>query len=115
MKKLLYLFTASLLVFTSCSNDDNDSSDPASSILVKKITKIASDGDFSTENYLYNGNKVVSMTEADGSVTKYTYTGDLIAKIEDFDETGTLNLTTNYNYVNGRLDNSVGKHTAESY
>ena len=115
MKKLLYLFTASLLAFTSCSKDDNDSSDPASSILVKKITMVASDGDSSTENYLYNGNKIVSMTEADGSVTKYTYTGDLITKIEELDVTGTLNLTTNYNYVSGRLDNSIRKHSAESY
>ena len=109
MKKLLYLFTASLLVFTSCSKDDNDSSDPASSILVKKITTVYNDGYSDIANIEYNGNKIVSRIEKDGSSMKYTYTGDLIARIDELDEDGKLNQTTDYNYVNGKLSTSVEK------
>ncbi len=115
MKKILCLVSAIAFTFTSCSKDDNDSSDSTSSILVKKITTTDNNGHSSSESYVYNGNKIVSMTEDNGSVTKYTYTGDLITKIEEFDMNGTLNLTTDYNYINGKLDNSIDKHPAESY
>jgi len=109
MKKLLYLFTASLLVFTSCSKDDNDSSDSTSSILPKKVTTVYSDGDSDIENMVYNGNKIVSVTEKDGSLAKYTYTGDLITRIDELDEDGKLNYTTEYAYVSGKLNSSIGK------
>jgi hypothetical protein len=109
MKKLLYLFTASLLVFTSCSKDDNDSSNSASSILPKKVTTLYRDGDSEIGNIAYNGNKIVSRTEKDGSLTKYTYTGDLITREEEFDEHGKLNNTNEYAYVNGKLSTSVEK------
>ena len=36
MKKLLSLLGATLLVLTSCSNDDSNSSQPVATILVKK-------------------------------------------------------------------------------
>lgn len=112
MKNLLGLLSATLLVFTSCSKDDNnESSDPASPILVKKITTIDSKGNSSSESYLYNGNKIVSVTQEDGSVTKYNYTGDLITKIEKFDSTGALNLITNYIYIEGKLDSSIDNYS----
>lgn len=109
MKKLLYLFTAILLVFTSCSKVDNDSSDSTSSILPKKVTTVYSDGDSDIENMVYNGNKIVSVTEKDGSSAKYTYTGDLITRVDDFDKDGKLKYTTDYNYANGKLNTSVEK------
>jgi hypothetical protein len=109
MKKLLYLFTAILLVFTSCSKDDNDSSDSTSSILPKKVTTVYSDGDSDIENMVYNGNKIVSVTEKDGSSAKYTHTGDLITRVDDFDKDGKLKYTTDYNYANGKLNTSVEK------
>lgn len=115
MKKLLYLLTASLLVFTSCSKDDNDSSDPASSILVKKITDIDIDGSSSTRNYIYNGNKIVSITDEDSSVLKYTYTGDFITKIEEIDKNGNLAVTTDYTYTNGKLANEIQKAPNATY
>jgi len=109
MKKLLYLFTASLLVFTSCSKDDNDSSDSTFSILPKKVTTVYNDGDSDVENMVYNGNKIVSVTEKDGSSAKYTYTGDLITRIDELDEDGKLNYTTEYAYVSGKLNTSIRK------
>ncbi|WP_374175258.1 hypothetical protein [Flavobacterium tructae] len=116
MKKLLYLFTASLLVLTSCSNDDNNSPDPASSILVKKIIYVEKDGDSSFEDVVYNGNKIVSITGQDGSVYKYTYTGNLITKTEEIDAKGVVDNTTEYSYANGKLATSIDKNTdAEFY
>jgi len=103
------------MVFTSCSNDDNDSSDSTSSILVKKRIFTESDGTSYFSDYLYEGNKLKSVTDSDGSVMKYTYTGNLITKIEEFDKKGNLNSITDYNYINGKLDNEVYKHAWEEY
>jgi len=115
MKKLLYLFTASLLVFTSCSKDDNDSSNSTSSILPKKVTFTESDGTSYSEDNVYNGNKIVSITGED-YVIKYTYVGDFITKIEEFDENNALDTTTEYIYTNGKLTSSTSKETgAPSY
>ena len=115
MKKLLYLFTAILLVFTSCSKDDNDSSDSTLSILPKKIITINSNGDSSTENIIYNGNKIVSIT-GENYIIKYSYIGDFITKIEKFDKNGALDFTTQYSYTNGKLTGSTAKETgAASY
>jgi len=111
MKKLLYLFAASLLVFTSCSKDD-DSSNSTSSILPKKIITTYSDGDIETLNYVYSGNKIVSNTDQNGSQMKYTYTGDFITKIEELDKDGKLDLTTDYTYLNGKLNTSIEKSAA---
>ncbi|MCC9064154.1 hypothetical protein [Flavobacterium piscisymbiosum] len=109
MKKLLYLFAASLLVFTSCSNDDNNSSDPASSILVKKITEYENSLPVSRD-VLYNGNKIVSITETDGSQTKFTYNGNQIVKIEEFDEDGLSEGPIEYGYTNGLMTSYVKKY-----
>lgn len=110
MKKILCVLGAITFVFTSCSKDDNDASDPASPILVKKITTTYSDGDLFTEEYHYRGNKIVSVTEGDGSVSKYTYTGDLITKIEYFDETGLLNDISEYGYTDGLMTSYTEKY-----
>lgn len=109
MKKLLYLFTASLLVFTSCSNDDDNSSDQASSILVKKITEYE-DGLPVSRDVLYNGNKIVSITETDGSQTRFTYNGNQIVKIEKFDEDGLSEGPIEYGYTNGLMTSYVEKY-----
>ncbi|MCD9576647.1 hypothetical protein [Flavobacterium soyae] len=110
MKKLVCLLSTVLLVFTSCSKDDNDSSDSVSPMLVKKITTTYSDGERLTEEYHYSGNKIVSVTEGDGSVSKYTYTGDLITKIEYFDETGLLKDTSEYGYTDGLMTSYIEKY-----
>lgn len=110
MKKLLYLFVASLLAFTSCSKDDNNSSDPASSILVKKRIYVGNDGVSTSEDIIYNGNKIVSITGQDGSVFKYTYTGELITKTEESDTKGVVDYTTEYSYASGKLVASIEKN-----
>ncbi|KAF2331741.1 hypothetical protein [Flavobacterium ginsenosidimutans] len=111
MKKFLCLLGAIAFVFTSCSKDDNDSSDSTSSILVKKTTITESDGSTYSEEIKYNGNKIVSITDEYGYLTKYSYTGDLITKMEEIDENGELDILTDYSYTNGKLTTSTTKET----
>lgn len=109
MKKLLYLFASSLLVFTSCSNNDNNSLDSASSILVKKITETENSLTVSSD-VLYDGNKIISKTESDGFQTKFTYSGNQIVKIEEFDAKGLSKGAIEYAYTNGLLTSYVEKY-----
>jgi hypothetical protein len=111
MKKLLCLFSAALVALTSCSNDDDSSK--SSSILVKKITEFENDKPVS-KDIVYNGNKIVSITNADGSQAKFTYTGDFITKNEHFDEKGKLAGTDEYTYTNGKLTTYVEKEPGDN-
>jgi hypothetical protein len=106
MKKLLCLFSASLLVLASCSNDKE--SDSASSILVKKIVNVYKT-ETSTSQITYNGNKLVSVVDNDGEKSSFTYTGDLITKIEEMDSKGVLDNTTEYTYISGKLATALEK------
>ncbi|WP_343705810.1 hypothetical protein [Flavobacterium sp.] len=107
MKKILCLLSAVAFVFASCSKDD--SSDSASSILVKKITEFEN-GSPIIRTVQYNGNKVVSMTEEDGSQRKFTYIGNQIAKIEEFDVDGLPDGSIVYGYTNGLMTSYVEKY-----
>ena len=79
MKKILCLFGALTFALTSCSSDD----DSSGSVLLKKEIKTDSEGDKVTTNHEYNGNKIVKST-VNGSTdgTYFTYTGNLITKME---------------------------------
>ncbi|WP_337967814.1 hypothetical protein [uncultured Flavobacterium sp.] len=137
MKKSLYLFSAALLVFVSCTNDydgfcakkndldpiKNDTISPPKKdsipavivepILLKKQGHTYADGDETTLELLYNDNKIVS--DRDGSnVTNYTYTGGVITKTEKADLSGNVYLTSEYFYANGKLDYVFNKEF-ESY
>lgn len=106
MKKLLYLFITGLLVLTSCSNDDK-----SSPILLKKRTHTANDGVLSYEDMVYDGDKIISITDQGGAVVKYTYTGDLISKTEKVNVNGKVTSTTEYTYTSGKLASSIQKGT----
>lgn len=107
MKKILFLFSAFALVITSCTSEDS----AGSSIKPKTITHLYSDAD---DNYItdvvYNGNKLVSETDDDGFTIKYTYSGDVITKSEDFNGDNELQSTTEFTYVNGKLDTEIQKN-----
>lgn len=100
MKKFLLLFCAMSLVLTSCSSDD-DSSD---SVLLKKVVLTGSDGK-TTVNYTYDGNKLVSVVD-DFKVINlhYTYTGDVITKIDFKLPDGSIEQTNTFSYgTDGKL------------
>jgi len=102
MKKILCLFGALALVLTSCSNDDSPSSSDG---LLKKTVITNSDGEKYTINYTYDGNKIVSAIDDTGDVNAYyTYTGNLITKIEFKFPDGTIDQINTYSYnADGKL------------
>ncbi|MFH7015137.1 hypothetical protein [Flavobacterium sp. FlaQc-47] len=115
MKKLVFLLSALVLGLTSCSNDDNNSSDPSSLILVKKRIYTEANEISSHDDIVYNGDKIVSIRDEDGSVLKFTYTGDVITKTEEIDQDGKLDQITEYSYTNGVLATSIDKHPDEAF
>lgn len=102
MKKILCLFGALALVLTSCSSDDENSENL---ILPKTVTYKYSDaeGDNDKAVIVYNGNKIVSAGYSASDKEVYTYTGDLITKIEDFASEGNISSTNEFTYENGKL------------
>lgn len=93
MKKLFVLVSAFTLLLTSCSSEDDLPSTPSNTpVLVIKMVLTSPDEDVdsywnNTIDFTYNGTKLVEATEDDGFKTVYTYTGNLISKIEYFDGT----------------------------
>ncbi len=87
MKKLVCLFAFSALLLTSCSSGSDSSTTTESDVLVTKtVENYALDGSTVTTNYTYNGKKLVKSIDSDGYHEDYTYTGDLITKIETIDD-----------------------------
>jgi len=79
MKKLLYLFCASLLILTSCSKDDSQDSTADNVVLVKKaISNNGTSTDFL--EYGYSGKKLTRITPSIAGVAffDFSYDGDLI-------------------------------------
>ncbi|QSB26928.1 hypothetical protein [Flavobacterium sp. CLA17] len=108
MKKLLYLLSAIIAILTSCSSDnDTDSLNQAHIPLLLKYV-ITKDGKtiYTGEN-IYNGNRIVSFSDSNGNKSNYTYTGDLITKIEDINTKGMI--TRDYSYSSGKLESVLYK------
>lgn len=80
MKKITLVFSALILILTSCSSDDENNSNQ-NLILLKKSISTGLSGNVRTTDYVYDGNKIVSATT--GTLRfNYFYTNDLITKIE---------------------------------
>lgn len=115
MKKIIYFFSALVLLLNSCSHDiepnmppsDNPTnpSNPTTSVLLKKMIQTDSDGFTNTLNFTYSGNKLVKITYSeDNTYEVFTYNGDLIAKSESFDSSNNMIDTFTYVYnVDGNL------------
>lgn len=104
MKKIALLLGAFALTFTSCSSGGDDSSETTdpNAVLPKKVISEDADGEF-TDNYFYNGTKLTKIESTDGQKEVFTYTGDLITKVETFYD-GVLDVTELYTYdSSGRL------------
>lgn len=100
-KKLLCLLSAILLVFTSCSNDEN--ADYASLILPKTITyKDGNNKIYQTATFDYNDNKIVSFSNGNVYID-FTYEGNKIVKEIRYANYGESCIEKLYNYSNGSL------------
>jgi YD repeat-containing protein len=99
MKKIICLLSLSFLILQSCSSDSSSSSPTNNPLLKSETITDASDGSSYTINYTYNGNKLLKATYSDdGSYDKYYYTGDLITKIEFYDDVDFLEQKVTYTY-----------------
>lgn len=102
------MFGALALLLSSCSNDDNNSGSENKIVLVKKKIETDSQGAVTTFDYKYNGQKLISSVATSGDKVFYTYTDDLITKIEfKFDN---INIQLNsFTYTSDRKLNSFTK------
>lgn len=111
MKKLIFTYSIVIITLFSCSKSDNSEqiTDPTidpNTVLLKKM--IVSQGTQTiTTDINYNGYKIVGSTSSDGSSIIFTYTGNLITKIEYY--TGsTLSQKDTYVYnANGKIETFV--------
>lgn len=111
MKKIILLLSLLLLILNSCSkSDDNETVNKNTYLLKKKVTSITNasgNPTFSIEtNYQYIGNKIYKITSSTTDII-YTYTGNLISKIENF-ENNQISFSQILNYDNNnRIENFI--------
>lgn len=116
IKKFLYLLSATLLTLTSCSKDesvsepdtDTNGTGTVSTVFVKKIIRTYSANDIVTSTYMYNGNKIVLESNDGGFVANYTYTGNMITKIEE-KVNNQFQSSREFTYVDGKVATKVWK------
>ncbi|RZJ28476.1 MAG: hypothetical protein EOO48_09745 [Flavobacterium sp.] len=97
MRKIFCFLALSSLALTSCSSSD-DSNSSAANGLLKKTIETDSEGNVVTSNYSYNGHKIKKVEDSTGERTEFTYSGDLITKIQYFYDDGGLEQTNLYTY-----------------
>jgi hypothetical protein len=109
MKKvfiLLLSITSLSSFFISCSKDEitpqnpQNPQNPETFILPRKIVIDRGSGNAETSTITYNGNKIVQIIDGEKSI--YTYTGNLITKVEYYDG-ATLDGETTFDYLNDKL------------
>ena len=112
MKKLCHLLFALIIavMINSCStdedkkNDTNQIDDPLEvkeNVLVKKITRTDAQGYLQTVDFIYDGNKIISL-ETEQEIYSFFYSGNLIIRREVFNKEFTTTEITNYTY-NGKI------------
>ncbi|MFH7017092.1 hypothetical protein [Flavobacterium sp. FlaQc-47] len=115
MKKILFLFSAlSMVLISSCSSDDSSTDEGSATLLPQKITETTVENGKSGSlvyTLTYDGNKLKDIATTDASRTVYTYTGDVITKVESY-KSGVLQSTDTYAYENGKL---MSKITANAF
>jgi hypothetical protein len=110
MKKILCLFSAlTLVLMSSCSSDDNTPDVAFETLLPKKIVETSVENGQSgstTYTLTYDGNKLKEISLSDASRSVYTYTGDVITKVELY-YSGVLQSTDVYAYENGKVSSRI--------
>lgn len=116
MKKITLALSALLLILilTSCSSDSSSPSPSISGALLKnEIVTDPSDGSSYTMTYTYSGTNLTQIAyDDDDSYDKFYYTGDLITKIEFYDDTDFLEGKVIYTY---NSDNKLASYVSVDY
>jgi hypothetical protein len=81
MKRLVYIFSVVVLTLASCSSNDDNTSSPVLPTQVIETINYGGNIETSTINFIYNGSKIVR-AELGSDVADYTYTDNLITKLE---------------------------------
>ena len=112
MKKLIILVSVLTLMFgcsSDSSNSDSSTSDSNSSnsgILIRKtIFSTETEGIQGTNELIYQGRKLLKSVSSVGSYSNFTYTGDLITKVEYFQDPldNEPTYTSEFDYSNNKL------------
>ena len=78
MKKIIFLFSISIITLFSCSSEGDvgnniiNNNVNESNVLLKKII----DSTEGVAEFSYNGNKLYRITSSSGTYEEYTYSGD---------------------------------------
>ncbi|GIZ07518.1 hypothetical protein [Flavobacterium sp. UMI-01] len=100
MIKKIYIYwflTVTTLLFSSCSEDLDDSIK-----YLNKIVETSESGTEKTTTFFYNQAQLVRIESAE-TIKVFTYTADLITKIETTTLSNNSKTIVNYSYNNGKL------------
>lgn len=97
-----------VLILNSCSSNNETETQPVDLILVKKIIKTYSPNDVVILTYRYDGNRIISESDDNGYVSNFTYTGNVITKIEER-VNNVFQRSREYTYVDGKVAMLVKK------
>ena len=101
MKKISIILSAIALVLSSCSKSDSPDviGDPVdtTNILLTKIKTSQGTTVVNTATNIYNGKKLVEIVQSNFDKTTYSYTGDLITKIQEYSGTS-LDVSETFTY-----------------
>ncbi len=117
MKKFAILLFVLLPLLNSCSSDDSGVSEPeltTNGTILKRVV-LTNGSNIVTTDYFYNGNKIERIVGSNGIRLEYTYTGELITKLESY-LNNVLKSTENYDYnLNGKITQIIGLEYANNY
>ena len=120
MKKLICLLGFSIIMLTSCSSGGDSSGGASTSendVLVKRsIRTYTSSGNVYTVDHTYDGKKALKSTNSNGYYETYTYTGNLITQVKNYNSSDGLEETETFTYnANDQLVTYVRvQHTANT-
>lgn len=98
MKKILYLWVLATALLTSCSSGDSASVTADDILVTKSIRTRASDGSVLTTYHTYDGKKAVKSENSNGNYETYTYTGDLLTQVKNYNAADALIGTETFTY-----------------
>lgn len=84
MKKIIGLFAFVALLLTSCSSSDSAATSESDVLVKRTIRTYSGGGSVTTVDHTYSGKKAVKSTNSNGNYELYTYTGDLITQVKNY-------------------------------